>query len=236
VCLKVGKGEYTYLPASAFQEPDEPYLRLLRAFYTEMSIWVALEFGNEYYDALDGVGLIICNCSIFYHILGGVPLRKLVDLIVIDLEQVSNAPCVAAHGLREAPLMADGGDAGHMEVDDPVAAAAEAEVPPLEGPAKVPAGAAAGAIPAGGAATHPAGAAAAAAAPAEAAEVDVYVAALDKVGTNVLEESRLTREVLREALATLAALRQVNAPHALGEPAGNVCLTRWQQSQGLLAV
>ncbi|EIE18083.1 hypothetical protein COCSUDRAFT_60578 [Coccomyxa subellipsoidea C-169] len=105
--------------------------------------------------------------------------------------------------------MADSGDDEHMEVD-PVAAAAEVEVPPLGGPAVVPAGAAAGAVPAGGAAAQPAGGAAAAAAPADPAEVDVYVAALDKIGANVQEESRLTREVLTEALAALAAIRQGN--------------------------
>ena len=153
LCLEMGKGEYNYLPVSVFQEPDEPHLRSLWAFYTDLSIWGCLRFGNMYYDALDGVGLLIRDCLVFYHILAGVPLRKLVDLIVIELEQVSNAPCVAAQGF---PLMADGGDAAHMEVDDPVAAAAEAEVPPLGDPAEVPAGAAAGGVPAGGAAAQPA--------------------------------------------------------------------------------
>jgi hypothetical protein len=50
----------------------------------------------------------------------------------------------------------------------------------------------------------------------------VYVAALDRIGNNVQEESRLTREVLTEALATIRDLRQVNASPAPGAPAGNV--------------
>ena len=223
LCLEMGLGTYNYLPASVFQEPGEPYLRSLWAFYTDLSIWGYLKLGTDYYDADDGpekIGIIIRDCLVFYHILAGVPLRKLVDLMVIELEHVSNTPCVAAQGLLEAPLMADSGDDEHMEVD-PVAAAAEVEVPPLGGPAVVPAGAAAGAVPAGGAAAQPAGGAAAAAAPADPAEVDVYVAALDKIGTNVQEESRLTREVLSEALAALAAIRQVNAPPAPGAPAVN---------------